>query len=126
MPSRRAIAMLTLAAVTAAIGAGASEKLQNGNNVESQSRLGRRLLAQYQCASCHRIPGVEGPQRPTGPALGAIGKAAYIAGHLPNTPEMLARFVQDPPLLKPGTMMPALGVTPADARAMAAYLQRPR
>lgn len=130
MPSRRAIAMLALAAVTAA-GAGAEEKLQIGNHAkarhgEDQHSVGRRLLAQYQCASCHRIPGVEGAQRPSGPALDTIGKASYIAGHLPNTPDMLARFVQNPPLLKPGTLMPLLGVTPADARAMAAYLHRLR
>ena len=121
MPSRRAIAMLTLAAVTAANGVDASEKLHNGN-----PGRGQRLLAQYQCAACHRIPGVEGPQQPVGPALATLGRAAYIAGHLPNTPEVLARFVQNPPLMKPGTAMPVLGVTAADARDMAAYLHRLR
>lgn len=121
MPLRRAIAMLTLAAVTAAHGAPVDEKFLLGN-----IKRGQRLLAQYQCASCHRIPGVEGAQRQVGPALDALAQAAYIAGHLPNTPAMLARFVQNPPLLKPGTMMPALGVTAADARDMAAYLHRPR
>jgi cytochrome c len=121
MPSRCAIAMLTLAAVTAAAGVRAGEMLQNGNH-----ERGRRLLAQYQCASCHRIPGVEGPQGHDGPALGGTGRAAYIAGHLPNTPDTLARFVQNPQRLKPGTLMPALGVTAADARDMAAYLQRLR
>jgi cytochrome c len=121
MPSRRAIAMLTLAAVTAATSVRAGEMLQNGNY-----ERGQRLLAQYQCASCHRIPGVEGRQGRDGPALGGMGRAAYIAGHLPNTPDVLARFVQNPPRLKPGTLMPVLGVTAADARDMAAYLQRLR
>jgi len=121
LPLRCAIAMLTMVAATAAPGAPVGEELLGGN-VER----GQRLLAQYQCASCHRIPGVEGPQRQAGPALDAIGHAAYIAGHLPNTPAMLARFVQNPPLVKPGTMMPALGVTAADARDMAAYLHRLR
>lgn len=113
--------MLTLAAATAAHGARAAETLQDGN-----FQRGQRLLAQYQCASCHSIPGVEGRQGHDGPALGGIGRAAYIAGHLPNTPAVLAGFLQDPARLKPGTLMPALGVTAADARDMAAYLHRLR
>lgn len=121
MLCRCAIAMLTLAAMTAAAGAPAGERLQEGN-----SSRGQRLLAQYQCAACHRIPGVEGRQGGDGPALAATGRAVYIAGHLPNTPAMLARFIQDPPLVKPGTAMPALGVTADDARDMAAYLGRLR
>lgn len=121
MPLHCALAMLTLAATTAAHGAPDDEKLQIGN-----FERGQRLLGQYQCASCHRIPGVEGAQRQVGPALDAIGRAAYIAGHLPNTPAVLARFVQNPPLEKPGTLMPALGVTAEQARDMAAYLHRLR
>jgi cytochrome c len=121
MLCRCAIAMTILAAAMAAHGAPAGQLLQNGN-----PERGQRLLAHYQCAACHRIPGVEGRQSTAGPALAGIGGAAYIAGHLPNTPEMLARFVQNPPQAKPGTAMPALGVSAADARDMAAYLGRLR
>lgn len=83
---------------------------------------GRMLLMRYQCASCHSIPGVEGAQGRTGPALDTFGRTSYIAGHLPNSPDVLERWITDPPALKPGTPMPAMGVSPADARDMAAYL----
>lgn len=83
---------------------------------------GRALLVRYQCAACHSIPGVEGAQGRTAPSLQALGRASYIAGHLPNSPDVLERWIVDPQAVKPGTLMPAMGVPPADARDMAAYL----
>ena len=83
---------------------------------------GRRLLEQYQCGSCHRIPDVPGARGGVGPPLDHFGMRSYIAGHLPNRPETLARWIADPAALVPGTLMPDMGVSDADARDMAAYL----
>jgi len=83
---------------------------------------GRKLLAQYQCGSCHAIPGVEGARSTVAPSLATFGRQSYIAGHLPNYPEPLVRWIVDPPSVHPGTMMPNMGVSAADARHMAAYL----
>lgn len=83
---------------------------------------GRLLLAQYQCGSCHRIPGVDAARGTTGPALDAYGRRSYVAGVLPNYPDALVRWIVDPPAVKPGTAMPAMGVSAEDARHMAAYL----
>jgi cytochrome c1 len=83
---------------------------------------GRLLLAQYQCGSCHQIPGVDGARGMTGPALDAFGRRSYVAGFLPNYPDALVRWIVDPPAVKPGTAMPAMGVSAEDARHMAAYL----
>lgn len=82
----------------------------------------QRLLAQYQCAGCHLIPGVTGADGQRGPALARFGRRSYIAGALPNEPAVLARWIIDPNALLPGTPMPAMGVTLADAAVMAAYL----
>ncbi len=84
--------------------------------------VGRVLLERYHCAACHSIPGVEGAQGRTGPALDTFGRASYIAGDLPNSPDVLQRWIANPAAMKPGTAMPAMGVSPADARDMAAYL----
>jgi cytochrome c len=118
MPRSRAFAALSLGAlISAACASSASQQLQHGN-----SERGVRLLEQYQCAACHRIPGVPGPQGRFGPALTSTGRATYLAGHLPNTPGTLARFIAAPQEIKPGTLMPDMGVSPAEARDMAAYL----
>jgi cytochrome c2 len=88
----------------------------------SQVEKGRLLLAQYQCGSCHAIPDVPAARGGTGPTLAAFGRRSYIAGHVPNRPEHLVRWIVEPGALVPGTLMPAMGVSPDDARDMAAYL----
>ena len=91
---------------------------------ESAARVdrGRALLAQYQCGTCHTIPGVPGSRGEVAQPLGAWGKRSYIAGRLVNRPEVLAQWIVAPQALVPGTAMPSMGVSPADAQAMAAYL----
>ncbi len=83
---------------------------------------GKQLLAQFQCGACHSIPGVEAARSTAGPPLDRFGRASYVAGRLPNYPEPLVRWIVDPPSVKPGTLMPDLGVSEQDARHMAAYL----
>jgi len=86
------------------------------------AKLGKRLMAQYQCGACHAIPGVEAAAGRAGPPLEGFGRRSYIAGRIPNLPDPLAQWLVDPPAMKPGTLMPNVGVSPADARHMAAYL----
>lgn len=83
---------------------------------------GRALLAQYQCGSCHTVPGVTGARGEVAQTLRAWSRRSYIAGKLPNRPELLAHWIRDPQALVPGTAMPSMGVSPHDAQAMAAYL----
>ncbi|RYF73800.1 MAG: c-type cytochrome [Comamonadaceae bacterium] len=83
---------------------------------------GKQLLSQYQCGTCHAIPGVEVAQGAAGPPLGAFGRRSYIAGELPNGPDLLERWIVSPASLVPGTTMPSMGVSAADARDIAAYL----
>jgi cytochrome c len=83
---------------------------------------GARLLAHYQCGACHVIPEVAGARGQLGPSLDGLGRRAYLAGHLPNGSETLARWIVDPRSLVPTTPMPAMGASEADARDMAAYL----
>lgn len=83
---------------------------------------GKLLLAQYQCGACHQVPGVAAARGTLGPALESYGRRSYIAGQIPNRPDTLARWIVDPASMKPGTAMPAMGVSAADARDMAAYL----
>lgn len=57
-----------------------------------------------------------------GPSLEHIGRLSYIAGGIPNEPARMVAWLRDPPALKPGTTMPSVGVSEAEARHMAAYL----
>ena len=79
-------------------------------------------MRKYGCQSCHTIPGVVGADGLVGPPLAGIASRSYIAGVLPNAPANMLRWIQDPKLVDSLTAMPNVGVTPSDARNIAAYL----
>lgn len=82
---------------------------------------GKTLYAATACVGCHTIRGVSLGQ--LGPDLTHFGsRRTLAAGLLPNTPENVAAWLKNPPALKPGAKMPALGLTEDQARAVAAYL----
>jgi cytochrome c1 len=90
----------------------------SGESIEA----GRRLIANYGCGTCHTIPGVPGADAMAGPPLERFYERSYIAGELPNTPDNLVKWIQNPQQVEPGTVMPNLGVTEAEAHDIAAYL----
>jgi len=83
---------------------------------------GQKLLAQYQCGSCHAIPGVASANGRVASSLQGFGERSYIAGRIANRADFLAQWIAQPQSLVPGTAMPSMGVSPEDARDMAAYL----
>jgi cytochrome c len=83
---------------------------------------GTQLIREYGCGMCHVIPGVQRAEGTVGPPLIGWADRIYIAGHLPNTPENLVQWIENPQAIEPGTAMPNLGVTEDEARDIAAYL----
>ena len=58
-----------------------------------------------------------------GPDLTHFGSRRTVgAGLLPATPDNVAAWVRNPEAIKPGVKMPALALSEAEARALAAYL----
>ncbi len=86
------------------------------------AQRGEAAMERYGCGACHVIPGVTGARGMVGPPLTSWSRRGIIAGHLANTPDNLAAWITDPPKYSPGTAMPNLGVSEAEARDMAAYL----
>ncbi|HEU4698254.1 MAG TPA: c-type cytochrome [Gemmatimonadales bacterium] len=119
------LARLGLAAIGAAgcVGAGraalATRRVLGGDPAH-----GRRLVADgaYGCTACHTIPGIRAPRGDVGPPLAGLARRPFIAGALPNTPDVLVAFLQDPPARVPQTGMPDVGLGAAQARDIAAYL----
>jgi cytochrome c len=103
------------------VGCGAGEEpaiIVAGGDAER----GKTALVGFGCTSCHVIPGIRGANNLVGPPLTHFARRAYIAGQLPNDADNLVRWIQNPQAIEPGTAMPNLGVVPAVARDMAAYL----
>jgi cytochrome c len=83
---------------------------------------GAAAITRYGCAACHTIPGIRGADALVGPSLEHVGSRSYVGGVLPNTPDNVVRWIQNPPQIDPLTAMPNLGVTESDARDIAAFL----
>lgn len=122
MPRLTLPGCLALAAACALAGCAPVGDRETQRVAGADAQRGRLLLGQYQCGSCHAIPGVASAQGRVAPALGEFGMRSYIAGRVPNRPDLLAQWIARPQSLVPGTTMPDMGVPPDAARDMAAYL----
>ena len=85
-------------------------------------RRGAHLIRSYGCGACHSIPGIQRAQSRVGPPLEDLKERVYIAGVIANTPQNLMRWIEHPRAVDPRSAMPEMGVTPDDARDIAAYL----
>jgi cytochrome c len=83
---------------------------------------GKSQIVAYGCGTCHSIPGVPGARGLVGPPLTKFAHRQFIAGQVPNTGDFLVRWISVPQAIEPGTAMPNLGVSEAQARDIAAYL----
>lgn len=118
----RVAACVVVALVVISCGDPASRRQRD----DARALRGRELLVHYHCGSCHFIPGVAGAQGQRAASLQTYGRRSYIAGRIANDPAALARWIVDPASIVPDTLMPNMGVAPADAGAMAVYLGRLR
>jgi cytochrome c2 len=91
---------------------------------EGDPARGRAIVAsgQYGCTACHTIPGIRSPQGIVGPPLEGLAGRAFIAGQLPNRPDTLVAFLQNPAALIPQTGMPDVRLGLDEARHVAAFL----
>lgn len=90
--------------------------------VGGNPHAGKEAIVAFGCGACHTIPGVAGAQGMVGPPLAQFARRAYIAGEVPNTQRSLIQWIMTPQSIEPGTAMPNLGVSQAQARDVAAYL----
>ena len=94
---------------------------QGGNQEYAQ---GEKLFTGKGCIACHSMAAVNAPKGMVGPNLANIGSRSHLAaGTLKNTDENLARWIRDPQGIKKGVLMPNLGVTEDEAKALVAYLR---
>lgn len=90
--------------------------------IEGNPEEGRKLIILAGCGSCHQIPGINSAQGQVGPPLRDLVARGYLAGILPNNIDNLVLWIANPQSIAPGSAMPDTGVTPAQAKDIAAYL----
>lgn len=124
---RRFIPVLGLLLLALVIGACSPERNERLGEIQRRvpggdPEIGRSLAAAWGCGACHRIPGVIGADALTAPPLDGYERRQHIAGALTNTADNLIAWIQNPQAIEPGTAMPNLGMSEAEARHIAAYL----
>jgi cytochrome c oxidase subunit 2 len=83
---------------------------------------GARIFADSPCTTCHMVHGVS--KGYIGPDLTHFGsRTTLAAGVLQNTPENVARWIENPQEIKPGANMPALLLPGPKMNALVAYLE---
>jgi cytochrome c1 len=124
MRSAYLFAMLPLLLACFALGGCTGGEAERSYTVQvnGDPRHGKELIQAYGCGACHIIPGVHTARGLVGPPLILFGERTMIAGELPNTPENLVRWLENPAVVETGTAMPDLGLTPDEAYDIAAYL----
>jgi cytochrome c len=125
---RRATSVAEIALILLAIAACSSSKdTFSARQVPGgHASNGRNYMAAAGCGSCHIIPGVVNARGMVGPSLEHFAQRSFIAGEVPNTTDNLVKWIVNPPSIEPKTAMPVLGVTPTEARDIAAYLYQLR
>ncbi len=72
------------------------------------------------CIQCHAVdPGQPG----LGPNLAGFGSRETVAGFRPRTDEWISKWLKDPQAVKPGTLMPNVGLTDSEVTSLVKYLQ---
>lgn len=89
---------------------------------EGNPDRGKVLIREFGCGTCHHVPGVNGANGAVGAPLDNWAKRHYVAGSMNNTPRHLVPWIRNPQKIEPGTVMPNLDISKADAWDLAAYL----
>ena len=107
----------------ASTAAGPPERLTPAPSVPGDPEAGRQAFVRTGCGGCHTLPGVPGATGLAGPMLTNVVLRPTLAGEsIPMSPETMTRWLLDPAAVKPGTTMPAVGLTEREAADLTAYL----
>lgn len=91
---------------------------------DSAVMIGRQLVTGGVCAGCHTIRGTPAQFGRLGPDLTHVARRMTIAGGiLDNNAANLHRWIDNPPAVKPGALMPDPQLSEQELRYVVAYLQ---
>jgi cytochrome c oxidase subunit 2 len=91
--------------------------------VDAHVAEGRAIFENNACANCHTIKGTRGNGK-FGPDLTHLASRDTLAsGIVPNTAQNLKIWIDNPDMMKPGSLMPPMHLSDHDMDALVAYLQ---
>ena len=92
-------------------------------STQGAAAAGQRVFESTACVNCHTVSGTTAKGR-FGPDLTHLmTRNTIAAGAAPNTPETLRLWIKNPDAFKPGSKMPAMGLSDRDLDAVTAYME---
>ncbi len=83
---------------------------------------GKSAFMAQSCVNCHRVRGTAAAGTYAPDLTHLMSRKTLASGMMPNTPENLRRWVDDPQPIKPGCLMPAFGLSERERNLIVAYL----
>ena len=83
--------------------------------------VGKGLFVAKGCTACHKVAGVPEAVGDIGPVLTGVASRPTIAGGVLPFSD-LRKWLKDPPAVKPGTLMPSLGLTDQEIEHLVVFL----
>jgi cytochrome c oxidase subunit 2 len=95
---------------------------QQPGTQNAAAAMGRQQFESQACVNCHTVAGTSAHGQ-FGPDLTHLASRKTIAsGAAVNTTENLERWIADPDLIKQGSLMPSMHLTPDQVQEVTAYL----
>jgi len=95
---------------------------QSSAKLDDSTQHGREVFLRNACVNCHTIAGSAAAGR-FGPDLTHLGTRDTIAsGAVPNTPDNLRKWIDNPAQMKPGSLMPPMHLNDQDLDSVTAYM----
>jgi cytochrome c oxidase subunit 2 len=118
------MAMLVIAETPSAFDAWLAQQRQPAPPpVSDEARHGLAVVESGPCAMCHAIRGTAAGAT-MGPDLTHVAsRLTLAAAMMPNSPDRLRAWLEDPQKLKPGSKMPDPELSPDELDAVLAYME---
>jgi cytochrome c1 len=114
--------LVAMLAASCASGGGKAGLAVDAKPGVGDATRGKSLFTTKVCVGCHQVSG-EIAGGVTGPDLRGFGSRPRIAAAVPNTPENLWHWLENPQRTKPGTLMPRTPLTAQELDDLVAYME---
>src|SRR5262249_28537021 len=85
-------------------------------------REGKAVFLRQSCVNCHAVRGTSARGTYAPDLTHLVARETLAPGMVRNTPDNLRAWVDDPQKVKPGSLMPAFGLTGRDRDLVLRYL----
>jgi len=103
-----------------------TDEFQRWRELQRRPAAAAHALFIARCGACHAVRGTEAAGT-RGPDLTHVASRLFVAaGTLENTPGNMAAWLADSQHAKPGNLMPAMRLSPAELQSLSAYMTQLR